>query len=228
MLLVLASTLGLCLSSPAQITRTDGGKYLFRCKYTVGKAFSYTMHMRITRPGQDPISVTGPFVETVKGVNGKTGAMTVVFGPLKSGPHLEHIVLPAQNYKFDQDMLGKVKGEGNVPQMSVLFPTNPIKVGDSWDGSTTGQPMGSNTTIKAHYKFLKMSQVLGHKAAQISVQLASVGQADTNGTGTLYILVEDGSLWSTQTNLSMSSPGAKPSPGGNPPKMTLSMAMARQ
>jgi hypothetical protein len=150
--------------------------------------------------------VVGSFIESVKTVSNGTATISGTFGPLRSGIHLEHIVLPEQSFSLKQDAFGKISGASSVPQMAPTFPREPIKIGGSWDGSTSTQAMGSNSKLSAHYTLERTGVVKGRPVAVVAVTLRSTGQADTSGAGELVLLTSDGSLWSSNVRMSLTAP----------------------
>ncbi|HEY3782491.1 MAG TPA: hypothetical protein VGL56_15520 [Fimbriimonadaceae bacterium] len=186
----------------SQITKTSHG-YLFRYKYVKGRKYTYTFTGSIATPGSSAgIKVDGPFIETVNSVKGTSGQLTITLGPLSSGG--KQAVAKVVRI-FTANSVGGV-ADKTVQQMLTQYPEKPIKPGDTWTGQTSAAAMGSKSLVKAKYKFEKMTTVNGKPAAQIAMTMTSTGAANASGGGTLLVLAEDGSLWSTQTSLSMSPP----------------------
>jgi hypothetical protein len=192
------------VSSPAisQIQPKSGG-YLFRYRFTSGRTYKYTVKTTIWQPTGKSISFSGPYLETVKGIKAEKGMISAVLGPFKSPTAT---VMPSMEFRYYQSTLGKIQGPPNVPQSPVVFQESPVKIGQSWEGSTSGQALGSNTVIKAKYTLVRLTTVKGHRVAELRVVFTSKGQSDTSGTGTIDMLADDGSIFSSSMNLTMTAP----------------------
>jgi hypothetical protein len=214
---VTLSLLG-CLASIgfSQVTKTSGG-YLFRYKFVKGRVYAYTITSSVAIPSSPkPMTINGPFVETVNGVKGTDGQITVVFGPLTTG---SKPAVAKTTRSFTETNRGGVADAADVQQMFMQLPEGPKKPGDTWTGETSVAAMGSDSKVKAKYKFLGMTAVHGRPAARVAMTMTTTGQANTSGTGILIVLVEDGSLWSTETHLVLT--GAKAS--SKPIKISMMM-----
>jgi len=67
---------------------------------------------------------------------------------------------------------------------SMAYPANPIKVGDTWDGT---QKMG-NTELKSKYKLAKVETVDGKEAATIEVTVEGLPSGITADGPTIYVV----------------------------------------
>ncbi len=184
-----------------QIKRVGNG-YLFRYKFSPGKTIKYTLASTVMRPNNGPTHITGPFVETVESASQSGAQISVTFGPLVSG---QHSVMGALHYDFSENSLGKIPTP-NAPQMFPIYPSSPIKVGQSWDATASGAALGSKSTINARYTFLGVTKLQGHDVAKVGIELIASGQADTTGLGTDYFLLTDGTLWSSELKMIMTPP----------------------
>jgi len=202
----------------AQVTKTTGG-YLFRYKFLKGRVYTYTIVSSVSIPSsQKPLTINGPFVETVNGVKGTNGQITVVFGPLSTGGKP---AVAKTTRSFTETNLGGVADAEDVQQMFMQLPEGPKKPGDTWTGQTSVAAMGSDSVVKAKYRFLGMTTVQGKPAARVAMTMTSVGSANASGTGTLVVLADDGSLWSTETHLALTGTKASSKP------IKISMMMTR-
>jgi hypothetical protein len=191
----------LCLSSlavgaNAQIKKVSGG-YLFRLKFVAGRTYNYTIASQVHMGSVETV-LSGPAQFKILKLNSNGANVQASFGPIKAGGQ---VFSPKQSLSFDEDHRGVVNGKGGIQQMSVEMPPAPKQVGDSWTAKTGIAASGGPTNVEAKYKFMGLKTVDGHQVAVLSVNYKSSGTATAAGTGVIYLLIEDGSLYSTATKL---------------------------
>ena len=190
----------LAASSHAQIKKVSGG-YEFRMKFVSGRQYNYTLKSKFNMASSGfKMDISGPVTMKTLSASGDSAQVQASLGPLSAG---NKVVSPKQTVKFKQDRFGNVSGAGSVQQMSVQLPKKPVNPGASWTAQTGVQTMGAATKVTAKYTFVGMKNLAGHQVAQIKVSYKSTGGTSTSGTGTVYLLAEDCSLYSTTTSLTL-------------------------
>jgi hypothetical protein len=210
------ASLALPAISGAQIKKVGPG-YLFRVKFTQGKVLKYGISSNVNMPSAGrTFAVSGPFSLKVLSINGDTATLQATIGPLSANGRAMN---KPQIMTIKENTRGKVVGGGasSMQQMSIALPEKPVSPGSTWTGETSVAGGMGPTHVSAKYKFVGIKNSGGHQMAQLAITVSSSGSATTSGTGTVFLLMEDGSLWSSTTNMSIS--GAQT--GGNAMKMNI-------
>jgi hypothetical protein len=183
-LLVLGGILCGSISSFAQVTQ-KGETYLLRVKYTEGTVLKFSTSTT-TSMSKNPIKMV---------VQMKVKKVT----PVKS---MIEFNLGGSTMNVEVDSRNKAIGSGAASAFTT-FPEKPVKVGESWKGTTpmTG-PTGGSGNVTTKYTFRGIKTEDGKKVAKIEV---SVSGAMTS-TGSMSVLVSDGTLYSMTSSLTMQSP----------------------
>lgn len=202
----------------SQVKKVGGNAYLFRMKFVPGKTYRYGIESKVASGSQiKPFTITGPMTLKVVAVSGDTARINADLGPLSSNGQ---VVKPTTSVTFKEDTRGKVTGgTGGVQQIGVVLPSEPKKIGQTWDAQTAMMSAsGTPTTVKAHYRLIGMSTVAGHKAAKLGVSFKMSEPTPSTGHGTIFLLADDCSLWSTNVGVQLSFGGTN---------MHLTMGMTR-
>ena len=195
-------------SSSAQITKSGPG-YLFRMKHQAGSVFKFGVVSSLAGSGANgqPMTFTLPMIWKVVGVKAGVATIDTTVGPVSVG---KNPMVNAVKNRIQLDTRGKVVGQGGAgQQVTPAFPEKAIKVGQSWQASAPVElPMQGEKKIQATYVFKGIKVVNGKQMAELAVTTG--GQA--SGTGSMFLLVSDGSLFRStlKMNLKMVAPDGIP------------------
>ena len=190
----------------AQIRKAHGA-YLFRVKFTKGQIIRYGIDSQVSMSkGAKPIHAGGPMSSKVLSVNGDKATLEITSGPISMNGR---VLQEAKNVRVEEDTRGNVVG-GTSQQIGLVFPQKAVKPGQSWDGQATlPSASGNMTKVNAHYRFIGMKTVGGHKAAQVAATFNMSSPIQAAGRGMIYFLAQDGSMLRTDMTLkSTGQPGA--------------------
>jgi len=208
-LLIIVGVTAAALSS-AQISRS-GNSYLFRMNYAPGMVLKYDVLSTIGGMSQNgqPMKFTLPMVWNVLSVKNGVSTIDTVVGPISMGGGKEPMVQATKN-RIQLDKRGRLVGQpGTGQQVTPALPEKPIRVGQSWSASAPiNLPMQGEKKISATYTFKGVKTVQGKPVAELAVKTS--GQA--NGTGTMLLLVKDGSLFRSQLKMDLMMTSANGSP----------------
>jgi hypothetical protein len=195
---------GLMLSqtSTGQVTKSGQG-YLLRMKFTKGQTLNYRLNMNMTTPmSTNAMNIVGPIKMTVASVDKGVATLNTTAGPFTSGGKA---LGKQETATIKQDTMGRiVGGDANQIQSFVSLPQKPVKVGESWTATNkiNAGPAGA-MTVNAKYTLKSVGNVNGKQVANIAVSLSGAGQMKVNGSGSVQMLVSDGSLMDSTTTLNM-------------------------
>lgn len=198
----LTLSFGLATSSQAQVTQQGGG-YLLRMKYAPGMILKYEMSTAMTgAPQGQGMNFVIPMVMKVTKVSNGVASIDATVGPMKGQKG------QAQKMSMTMDSRGKTTGQQNSPVQTQL-PEKPVKIGEKWSNSANVNGMN----VKATYTFRGLKNVGGKSVAAIDVAFSgSMGaQGTMSGTGTQFLMVNDGSLYTMnmKMNMAMTNPQNK-------------------
>jgi len=186
-------------TTQAQVSRSGGG-YLFRMKFTKGQKMTYMMSMNTSASGMaQPMKTSVPMTMTVMSVQGNVATMKMTMGAVM-GQKPRDITVKMDN--TGKLVSGNMQGLNGV---SATYPKNPVAVGGSWK-NTTAFPLGpgGNLDSTTNYKFKSIKNVGGRQVAELYVTMTGKSQQfKMSGSGTMLILMADGSLWNTQITTDM-------------------------
>ncbi len=194
--------------SQAQVSKSGNG-YLFRMKYTKGSTLSYAVASTVSGLGANgqPIKVNLPMVWKVANVANGIATIDTLVGPVTMGGSQ---MGQAEKNRIQIDSKGKLTGQaGTGQQVTPTFPDKPVRIGQSWTAAAPVElPMQGQQKVTATYTFKGIRTVAGKQVAELAVK--TTGQA--TGSGTMYLLASDGSLFrsSLVLNLKMQSAGNAP------------------
>jgi hypothetical protein len=208
-LLTVGTLLMLNAMGMAQISK-QGDAYLFRVKHTKGQVLKYKMTVNASGPGQTLLMNT-PIVSTVTAVDAKGAgtlqykvgpvAMTLNGKPLQAGQGQNQV----KTTSVKVDNLGNAVG-GDLSAAksagSVGFPTAAVKIGGSWKAKSVAKTMNvGDMNVDATYKFVGLASTPKGQAAKLSVSMTGTGNAKVKGTGTMLVLLADGTLFSSTNSM---------------------------
>lgn len=197
-LLVLAA---LATSASAQIVKR-GNAYLFRMKFAKGSVTKYKVNSTIMGLGSSSqgMKVMIPMSWKVLDVIAAVATVEATVGPVTIGK--QTMMQPSVN-TVQIDNLGRQVGGGQMGrQINPTFPVKPVKVGSAWTAANEVGTGAQTTKVTATYKFTGIKTVAGKKVAELAISMK--GQA--SGTGTMQLLVSDGSLYRSTLNMTVSVP----------------------
>ena len=179
----------LAFVASAQITKT-GDTYLFRVKYVKGTKTVYTI-VSTTPLLSKPIPMT--MSVGVKDVKGPNATIELSMGAVAGQPARSATIVVDNRNQSD-----------GAAGFGVALPVGPIKVGAKWKASlpmqgTSGGPAETSPT----YTFRGIRTVSGKQVALIDITLSG----GTQGTGSLTLLVSDGTLFSNNMKLGINAGG---------------------
>lgn len=190
--------------SLCQVVR-EGDGYLLRVRYEKGEVIKYQSVNSVDgMPGKNPsdLKILLPVVMTVTDVKGPFALVRCKVGPALNGK-IEMFNPQTVMVKVNNRNTG---GETNSP-VGTALPLKAVKVGETWTADapvTMGN--GSITKLQAIYKFGGLKTDGGNQVAEISYSVSGTAK----GTGTMLLLVKDGTIWRNQSKLSLSIGGGKP------------------
>lgn len=223
--LVLLST-----GAGAQITKVGQG-YQFRMKFVKGQSLKYLINsevMLVAAPGGSkptPMKITIPTTQTVMEVKNKIATILFSTGPVQmNGQPFGN--QGAETQTVQMDSRGKAVGGTKLPQgLNTELPAKPIRVGETWTSTVPfAGPMGGGGggQLKSTYKFLGLKNVAGKQVAELAVSAASTGIGGPSGSGKMFLIAADGSMFKADIAMKMAMPGAQGQPGA-PMNLTLTM-----
>lgn len=186
--------------SRGQITKTSKG-YLFRLKFVQGRSYTYSFLVDMTTPtSASPMRVEGPLNIRILSVKGQTANVQATVGPLSMAGQ----TMPQQSTTVQETTTGRIVGGGDqIQQLAIPLPSTPKKPGETWTGSTKLGLYGSTEKVATKYRFTGIARAGGHELAHLKVSLTGSGQTTINGSGDIYLLVADGSMWQSTTRFSL-------------------------
>ncbi len=159
---------GLCalvVPSIGQVTKVSTG-YLFRIRFVKGENLKFAIPVKVLQNGKKEFEVA--MSANMKVVDVKNGIATIKGG----------VTYPGSNGAYDNrsEMVtnrGAVLGAGNLTGVLVVFPKQPLKIGDSFistvPGSAAAQGGSSPSDIaKAKYTFKGFTMFQGASVAKFT------------------------------------------------------------
>lgn len=212
-------------TSPAQIVKQGGG-YLLRMKYTKGAIANYAMTTATSGGSAMPaMNVAMPMRTKVLSVASGVGEVQYELGPISNNGKA---MGQKQTVVVKIDSRGKMLSSAGVAQQvnNVTLPEKPVKPGATWTGVQTTQSQVGQMTLNATYKFAGLKTVGGKTVAEIQVNVKGGNQMiQTAGTGSVFLLVSDGSMHSTSMNQTMTMSGGQ---GGKPLEIKMKVSITRK
>lgn len=204
-ILVLSAAVTLAASpfASAQVTKQGNG-YLFRLKHTPGQTIRYSLVNQMNMAGANANqgggnqSMTIPLSTRVVSVKGGIATIETSFGPMGGQGQ-------PQKQTVQMDNRGRMQGTaaGGLQNLAGLsMPERPVAIGGRWsDTMKVPSPMGGQIETTTNYRFVGIKSVGGRSVAELAVSMNGKGQGlSISGTGTLNVLVSDGTLWSMSMN----------------------------
>ncbi len=198
--------LGATLLSAAsgQVTKSGSG-YLFRVKYVKGQlvklATSSTVGNIVANPGDKsskPISMVMKVDMSMKALSIQKGVATMqlTIGPSMVGGMQ---VQPGQSLTVMLDDRNQSSSSA-ATSLGLQYPRKPVSVGQTWSAVTgVNLPGKGISPLKGSYRFSGIKSVSGQQVAVVTYELGGAAQ----GTGTMMMLVKDGTLFSNDTYMSL-------------------------
>jgi len=199
--------LALVSSGVTQVRKTAKG-YLFRHKFVVGKRIAYSFSTEMTAPNSaQQVHLTGPVTLRVLKVTGSWAQVDSDAGPFNLNGKVVGQYGPQIGAVVEMTNTGKVVGGGDqIQQLAVLFPPGPVRPGQTWSGTTKISVYGTMEPVTSSYSFAGMTKIAGHSAGHLEVSLSGLGKTKVKGSGEIYILVEDGSIWQSTSRFTVELP----------------------
>jgi hypothetical protein len=197
------AVLALACVGSAQISKAGGG-YLMRVKYVKGQVLKYssmTSMINSKSQGAKPILVSAPMVVKVTDYVAGKATLAATLGPMTMGGQQ---IQPAQKVNLSVDSRNSTTDAS--PLVGTRYPVKAVKVGDTWNTTAPIPGIGSEATknVKATYKFVGIKTVASKAMAVIAYSVTG----GANGSGTLLVLVSDGTLYSNKARLTMNLGGS--------------------
>ena len=194
--------IGLAASSSAQVTQV-GSAYRFRANYTKGTVIKFmTVNGIENKGGSAPKeSVNVPLSLSVLDKKNGIAKIKLTMGAIKVG---NQVMQPENSTTFSLDDRNQTSGSDSQ-SVGTKFPAKTIYVGSTWQDV---RPFNiGNTTAALHstYRFAGTKKVNGKAVAVITYQLSGFAA----GTGTMMVLVKDGTLYSNETRINMEGGGER-------------------
>lgn len=190
-------------SAPAQVVKQGGG-YLLRMKYTKGTVTKFAMTTSsVASAGIPAMNMVMPMETKVLSVSGGVGEVQYTVGPVTNNGKA---MGQKQVVVTKVDARGKMLSSNGMAQQlnNVTFPEKPVKVGGTWSGVQSSQSAMGAMKMNATYTFVGLKSVGGKACAEIKVSVDGGNQMiKTKGTGSVFLLVSDGSLHSTNLTQNM-------------------------
>ena len=212
-------------TAPAQITKQGGG-YLLRMKYTKGVVAKYSMTTTSGATSVVPaMNMVMPMETKVLSVTNGVGEVQYVIGPISNNGQA---MGQRQTVVAKIDSRGKTLSSGGMAQQinNLTLPATAVRPGATWTGVQSTQSAMGAINLNATYKFVGVKLVGGRSVAQILVTVQGGNKMiATKGTGSVFLLVSDGSLHSTNLDQNMTLSDGQ---GGKPIQMKLKVAISRK
>jgi hypothetical protein len=201
---VLLGAATLAALAPAQVTKSGPG-YLLRVKYASGQVLRYATSNSVAgvtgQPGNLKVSL--PIVMRVTEVKGPTANIRMTVGPATAGTN---VLTNAQTVVMSLNSRNEAKGS-TAAGVGAQLPAKPVKVGDKWSAQVPiATATGSQQRLMGTYRFQGVKSIGGRQVAVITYSVAGAAK----GSGTMTLLMSDGTLWTNQMKLSLSSTGTAP------------------
>lgn len=179
-------------SASAQISPVKGG-YLFRIKYTPGRVTRYQTTTTAANVGSSSkgLIIKIPITLTVKSVS-----KGVAYVRLDEGAGLVN----GSPYSKPQSMTIPLDALDSSAFGGPKFSSKPVALGGTWTAMRPvqiggGQPLQLNGV----YRFQGVQKKQGHSVAVITFDMHGAA----NGRGTMWLLTDDGSIFSSDMTLSI-------------------------
>jgi hypothetical protein len=193
------STLAFAALGSAQVSKSGDG-YTLRMKFTKGQKISYETTTTVDMAGMQPMKM--PMTMTVTDV--KDGIYTVKYSVGAIGGQKPQDITLKMNSQ-GKLVEGNAAGQALTGAGNVQLPTKPVKVGESWSSTAETPVMGSKMKVNSTYTFKGIKKVGGKDVAEIAIKMTSSGGAvGVTGTGTMTLMVSDGSLHGSTMNIKTS------------------------
>jgi len=203
----------LAAGASAQISKVNTG-YQFRLKYSAGANLHYKLETGQT---------SGPLAFHVLLAGKDLATIQTTVGPFKAGDQS----IPAQSYKVQVDSRGQVMwskpSSTAADQLFFRLPINPVPINGVWTSKTNVNMLGGNVQFTTRNKLVGFKELNGKKVAVIQIVITGTGGAGVNGTGTAFLLVSDGTVYSSTTNVELMY-----NKGGEPTRVQSKLHMYRQ
>ncbi len=187
---------GLASISHAQITKVGSG-YKFRVNYQKGQVLRFSTVSGVDNKGNSAAGTTVKVPITLVVLDKKKGnsSIKLTMGAMKVG---STVVQPEQSTLVNLD--SRNRGASDQKQnIGTTLPENAIQIGTSWHDSRPFNIGGSMAVLNGVYRFQGLKNSNGNQVAVITYQLSGFAQ----GSGTMTLLVKDGTLYTNDFKLSM-------------------------
>lgn len=195
--------------SSAQVTKS-GNAYLFRMKYAQGNVLKYSVLSTIGGMSQNgqPMKFTLPMIWKVVSVAKGVSTIDTTVGPVSMGGNQP--MMQATKNRIQLDNRGRLVGQpGTGQQVTPALPEKPIRVGQSWSSTAPiNLPTQGESKISATYTFKGVKVVEGKPMAELAVKTS--GQAV--GSGTMLLMMKDGTLFRSQLKMDLQMTSANGAP----------------
>lgn len=196
--------LGVAALAPAQITKSGSG-YLFRVRYKKGQVirFASTNTVKGAMQGEGAMSVTLPIVLKVTDTDDKFATIRMTVGPAKAGGQ---VLTSAQSAVMKLDNQNKAQNSEAGSPVNAQLPEKPIRIGQSWTAmAPINTADGSVQRLDATYKFQGVKTIKGRGVAVVTYKFEGAAE----GSGTMTLLMSDGTLYSNQSKMSVNAVSTK-------------------
>ena len=192
---------GAAAPAPAQIVKTPNG-YLLRVKYVPGQVVRFETSSSIANKGtSEPSSVLKmPITLSVLNVKGGKAYLNLSMG---AGVLDGNKVSDPTEVKMSLDDRNQADKGPGVPGIGA-FPDRPMQAGSTWHSGVPIRALGTLLKVDGVFRFQGMKPTQNGPLAVISYSLSG----GATGTGIMMLMPKDGSIYSNETNLSVSAPDA--------------------
>jgi hypothetical protein len=203
--LLAASYLALPTLAEAQVTK-KGSAYQFRTKFKKGQVIKYQFDTTIAGP--QAMTIEMPMKMSVLNVVKDIADIEATVGPISmNGKAMGQPGTGVQTQTFKMNNMGKVVGNNaKAVGLGASLPEKPIPVGGTYTATLPLGPAAGGGNAKATYKFKGIKNVDGRPVAELAVTVASAGTQKLGGSGTIFLLVSDGSLHKANLDMQMTPP----------------------
>jgi len=182
--------------SYGQVTHV-GNAYKLRANYAKGSVIKFMSVNGVENKGVSSPQATVKVPVTLSILNKINGVATVklTMGAIKLG---DQVMQPENTTTFTLDPRNQT-GDGKGQSVGTKFPDKTLYIGSTWEDVRPFKIGSTTSALKAVYRFAGLKKINGVPVAVITYQL----QGFAAGTGTMMVLVKDGTLYSNETRLNM-------------------------